>query len=67
MFSASVNAFIFIAFTNRLRNYLQMLIRKTSRSLSSNSDPPISPKTITSNDVNIFGNIQNFDSGVAIL
>uniref|UniRef100_A0A0K0EVP6 G_PROTEIN_RECEP_F1_2 domain-containing protein n=1 Tax=Strongyloides venezuelensis TaxID=75913 RepID=A0A0K0EVP6_STRVS len=67
MFSASVNAFIFIAFTNRLRSYFQMLIRKTSRSLSTNSDPPVSPKTATSNEVNIFGNIQKFDSGVAVL
>uniref|UniRef100_A0A0N4Z7U8 G_PROTEIN_RECEP_F1_2 domain-containing protein n=1 Tax=Parastrongyloides trichosuri TaxID=131310 RepID=A0A0N4Z7U8_PARTI len=67
MFSSSVNAFIFIAFTNRLRNYVQMLIRKTSRSLSSNSDPPISPKTATSNEINVFGNCQNFDSGVVIL
>uniref|UniRef100_A0A915DQN0 G-protein coupled receptors family 1 profile domain-containing protein n=1 Tax=Ditylenchus dipsaci TaxID=166011 RepID=A0A915DQN0_9BILA len=33
MLSASVNAFVFIAFTNRLRLYVQMLIRKTSRSL----------------------------------
>uniref|UniRef100_A0A183BIX5 G_PROTEIN_RECEP_F1_2 domain-containing protein n=1 Tax=Globodera pallida TaxID=36090 RepID=A0A183BIX5_GLOPA len=38
--SASVNAFVFIAFTNRMRTYIQMLIRRTSRSLSSNSSEP---------------------------
>ncbi|KAL3124455.1 hypothetical protein niasHT_007738 [Heterodera trifolii] len=38
--SASVNAFVFIAFTNRMRIYIQMLIRRTSRSLSSNSSEP---------------------------
>lgn len=43
MLSTSVNAFVFIAFTNRLKLYVQMLIRKTSRSLSSNeSEPPLS-------------------------
>ncbi|KAI6177425.1 hypothetical protein M3Y97_00905600 [Aphelenchoides bicaudatus] len=41
--SATVNAFVFIAFTNRLRHYVQMLIRKTSRSFSS-SEAPLSPK-----------------------
>uniref|UniRef100_A0A1I7WQQ7 G_PROTEIN_RECEP_F1_2 domain-containing protein n=1 Tax=Heterorhabditis bacteriophora TaxID=37862 RepID=A0A1I7WQQ7_HETBA len=45
MVSASVNAFVFIAFTNRLKKYVQMLIRKTSRTLSNSSEPPLSPKT----------------------
>uniref|UniRef100_A0AC35TL43 G_PROTEIN_RECEP_F1_2 domain-containing protein n=1 Tax=Rhabditophanes sp. KR3021 TaxID=114890 RepID=A0AC35TL43_9BILA len=66
MFSASVNAFVFIAFTNRLRNYVQMLIRKTSRSLSSSSEPPVSPRTATSNDL-ILQNGQSFDSAAAVL
>uniref|UniRef100_A0A915MYP6 G-protein coupled receptors family 1 profile domain-containing protein n=2 Tax=Meloidogyne javanica TaxID=6303 RepID=A0A915MYP6_MELJA len=34
--SASVNAFVFIAFTNRMRDYIRALIRKTSRTFSSN-------------------------------
>lgn len=47
MLSTSVNAFVFIAFTNRLRLYVQKLIRKTSRSLSSNSsEQPISPRNV---------------------
>ncbi|KAI1732423.1 hypothetical protein Ddc_01287 [Ditylenchus destructor] len=51
MLSASVNAFVFIAFTSRIRRYVQMLIRKTSRSLSyQSSDPPLSPRTIISTD-----------------
>lgn len=48
MISASVNAFVFIAFTNRLKKYIRLLLRKTSRTLSNSSDPPMSPKTITS-------------------
>ncbi|CAD5216701.1 unnamed protein product [Bursaphelenchus okinawaensis] len=50
MLSATVNAFVFIAFTNRLRHYVQMLIRKTSRSFSSSSEPPLSPRTTISTD-----------------
>uniref|UniRef100_A0A1I7YA98 G_PROTEIN_RECEP_F1_2 domain-containing protein n=1 Tax=Steinernema glaseri TaxID=37863 RepID=A0A1I7YA98_9BILA len=45
LLSASVDAFVFIAFTNRLRQYVQMLIRKTSHSNS--SEPPLSPRTTT--------------------
>ncbi|CAP35148.1 Protein CBG17512 [Caenorhabditis briggsae] len=48
MISASVNAFVFIAFTNRLKKYIRLLLRKTSRTLSNSSDPPMSPKTVTS-------------------
>uniref|UniRef100_A0A914C2V7 G-protein coupled receptors family 1 profile domain-containing protein n=1 Tax=Acrobeloides nanus TaxID=290746 RepID=A0A914C2V7_9BILA len=55
LLSCSVNAFVFIAFTNRIRSYVQMLIRKTSRSLSNSSDPPHSPKTITSVDPMLVG------------
>lgn len=40
LISASVNAFVFIAFTNRMRTYIQMLIRKTSRTLSSHCSDP---------------------------
>lgn len=51
MLSTSVNAFVFIAFTNRLKLYVQMLIRKTSRSLSSNSsEPPLSPRIIINSE-----------------
>uniref|UniRef100_A0AC35FNY7 G-protein coupled receptors family 1 profile domain-containing protein n=1 Tax=Panagrolaimus sp. PS1159 TaxID=55785 RepID=A0AC35FNY7_9BILA len=50
MLSASVNAFVFIAFTNRLRMYVQKLIYRTSRTLSSSSEPPLSPRTTTSTD-----------------
>lgn len=46
--SATVNSFVFIAFTNRLKHYVEMLIRKTSRSFSSSSDPPLSPKNANS-------------------
>uniref|UniRef100_A0A914VMK1 G-protein coupled receptors family 1 profile domain-containing protein n=1 Tax=Plectus sambesii TaxID=2011161 RepID=A0A914VMK1_9BILA len=45
--SASINAFVFIAFTNRLKSYVEMLIRKTSRNLSSSSDPAHSPRVTT--------------------
>ncbi|KAK0397416.1 hypothetical protein QR680_002117 [Steinernema hermaphroditum] len=47
LLSATVDAFVFIAFTNRLRQYVQMLIRKTSRTLSNSSEPPLSPRTTT--------------------
>lgn len=50
MVSATVNAFVFIAFTNRLRRYFQKLIRKTSRTLSNSSDPPLSPRNTASTD-----------------
>ncbi|GMR62450.1 hypothetical protein PMAYCL1PPCAC_32645, partial [Pristionchus mayeri] len=43
--STTVNAFVFIAFTSRLRKYFKKLIRKTSRTLSNSSEPPLSPKT----------------------
>ena len=43
--SASVNAFIFIAITNRLRHYVRSIMRKTSR-LSSASEPSISPRGV---------------------
>ncbi|CAJ0575927.1 unnamed protein product, partial [Mesorhabditis spiculigera] len=57
--SATVNAFVFIAFTNKLRKYVRTLIRKTSRTLSNSSDPPLSPKTtatlvVHQNSDNIF-------------
>lgn len=45
MVSASVNAFVFIAFTNRLKKYVKLLLRKTSRTLSNSSEPPLSPRT----------------------
>uniref|UniRef100_A0A7E4W0P1 G_PROTEIN_RECEP_F1_2 domain-containing protein n=1 Tax=Panagrellus redivivus TaxID=6233 RepID=A0A7E4W0P1_PANRE len=50
MLSASVNAFVFIAFTNRLKLYVQKLIHRTSRTLSNSSEPPLSPRTTTSTD-----------------
>ncbi|KAI6229671.1 hypothetical protein M3Y95_00555400 [Aphelenchoides besseyi] len=50
MLSATINAFVFIAFTNRLRHYVRMLIRKTSRSFSTSSDPPLSPRVTNSTD-----------------
>ncbi|CAD6193098.1 unnamed protein product [Caenorhabditis auriculariae] len=50
MVSASVNAFVFIAFTNRLKKYVRLLLRKTSRTLSNSSDPPLSPKTTVTID-----------------
>ncbi|KAI6189234.1 hypothetical protein M3Y98_00440600 [Aphelenchoides besseyi] len=46
MLSATINAFVFIAFTNRLRHYVRMLIRKTSRSFSTSSDPPLNGKVL---------------------
>ncbi|KAI6233772.1 hypothetical protein M3Y99_00868000 [Aphelenchoides fujianensis] len=48
--SATINSFVFIAFTNRLRHYVRMLIRKTSRSFSSSSDPPLSPRVANFTD-----------------
>uniref|UniRef100_A0A158R5H1 G_PROTEIN_RECEP_F1_2 domain-containing protein n=1 Tax=Syphacia muris TaxID=451379 RepID=A0A158R5H1_9BILA len=47
MFSASVNAFVYIAFTNRLQRYIRQIMRRTSRSLSTSTDPPLSPPPST--------------------
>jgi hypothetical protein len=47
--SSTINAFVFIAFTNRLRHYLKKMIRKTSRSFSSSSDAA-SPRILNSTD-----------------
>ncbi|VDL72585.1 unnamed protein product [Nippostrongylus brasiliensis] len=44
--STTVNAFVFIAFTKRLRRYFQSLIRMTSRTLSNSSEPPLLLKSL---------------------
>ncbi|CAI4223727.1 unnamed protein product [Auanema sp. JU1783] len=45
LISASVNAFVFIAFTNHLKKYFRLFIRKASRTLSYSNEPSLSPKT----------------------
>ncbi len=55
MVSASVNAFVFIAFTNRVKRYVQLLIRKTSRNLSNGSSDVVvlaPPGSIRNNNNN---------------
>ncbi|VDM53250.1 unnamed protein product [Angiostrongylus costaricensis] len=41
MTSASVNAFVFIGFTNRVRNCVQVIIRRTSQKLLTYTDAPL--------------------------
>ncbi|KAE9415507.1 hypothetical protein Angca_001566 [Angiostrongylus cantonensis] len=50
MMSASVNAFVFIGFTSRVRNCVQVIIRRTSQKLLSSTETPLPARSTQESD-----------------